>query len=627
MAGHLIDYCVRQTKSKKDIGYMSMVFDVLPYLVEFQPDLVLQAIRRSAYIPVGTSKRKLIVSQARVRPRPSLASWFGRSGEPHLSKVTQPVFQTRDILPNSLSLPAVNEKDQEFVSDVFVAPYDLLWYHEDEDGEPIKEPTTTSLRTNWFKAFFSILGLKLRIKGINPVKCYDLGEEFFDNPAISALLEYRWNTFASAYWRFRFICQCLYYLLVLTVTLLQVYYPTFLDLTNAYIPIVVFSVIFLWLEFQQFLRIKAQYFMSPYNIVDLIVYTLPLAGGIVGIVQEAKEVEIRALRLFELRVIKSVCKTVTVIIKVVGEIKVFFFIFAASIVAFTHTFLHLLWARRGVDVDGENGVEINHHASADYPKNPLMAFSATYFFMGGRLDPVSDLFSETDTWFHVMMIIYFFFTVILMLNVLIALVNVAFTTGDGSWRVIWHENRLRYIESTENLTMNIPGFRGTHSWFPNEVYYTATQKEVEEYEAKYGKPVTSRMAREDNSIAEAYEVIRKFVAMQVPLKPLKGDSDAAVVVAEVAVDADIAVEAEEGSVSVAVGADVVITALPGPALVSGADSTLEASNPQDRSKDGALDLIQQRLNKLQAQEEILQKQLQDILTLLQRQASSSVHEE
>ncbi|KAG0031916.1 hypothetical protein BGZ82_006742 [Podila clonocystis] len=609
-------FCLKEDKSPK-IQYVY----VRPRYGEYAIlDFDSLSIRRSAYIPVGKYEREMIIRQAQVRPPPSFASWFGMSGEPHLSTFARPVFQTRDILPR----PGV------CLSDVFVAPYDLLWYHEEEEGEPGTKKPTTSLRTNWFKAFFSVLGLKLRIKRSNPVKCYDLGEELFDNPAISALLEYRWNTFASAYWRFRFICQCLYHLLVLTLTLLQVYYPTPLDLTRAYIPIVVFSAIFLWVEFQQFLRIKAQYFKSPYNTVDLIVYTLPLAGGIVGIVQEVNEAETRALRLFELRVIKSVCKTVTVIIKVVGEIKVFFVIFAASIIAFTHTFIHLLWARKGADIDGE----INHHASADYPKNPFMAFSATYFFMGGRLDPVSDLFSQKDTWFHVMMIVYFFFTIILMLNVHIALVIVAFNTGDESWRVIWHENRLRYIESAENVTMNIPGFRRRHSWFPNEVYYTATQKEVDEYETKYGKPVTSQLAREGNSKAEPYEVIRKFVAMQVPLRPLEADGDAAVVAAEVTVDADIAVEAEEGLV--AVGGDVVVTAaIHVPAPVSGA--VHHAGSEQD----GALDLIQQRRDALQAlasqqqvqaqrqqeearqREEALQKQLQDIMSLLHQSSSST----
>lgn len=43
--------------------------------------------------------------------------------------------------------------------------------------------------------------------------------------------------------------------------------------------------------------------MSPYNIVDLIVYTLPLAGGIVGIVQRALEVETKALRVWSFAIL------------------------------------------------------------------------------------------------------------------------------------------------------------------------------------------------------------------------------------------------------------------------------------------------------------------------------------
>lgn len=79
---------------------------------------------------------------------------------------------------------------------------------------------------------------------------------------------------------------------------------------------------------------------------------------------------------------KSVCKTVTIIVKIVGEIKVFFFIFAASVIAFTHTFIHLLWAKESDDTFDDSGErQIHHAASGDYPNNPLMALSATYFFM------------------------------------------------------------------------------------------------------------------------------------------------------------------------------------------------------------------------------------------------------
>jgi hypothetical protein len=103
-----------------------------------------------------------------------------------------------------------------------------------------------------------------------------------------------------------------------------------------------------------------------------------------------------------------------------------------------------------------------------------------------------------------MMMVFFFFTVIVMLNVLIgkslrvsvvialvpfleaysllclgpsltlhssvfvffilcvALINNAITDGDQSWQLDWMEYRMRYIESAENMTYDIPG-KETHS--------------------------------------------------------------------------------------------------------------------------------------------------------------------
>ncbi|KAF9984200.1 hypothetical protein BGZ75_004221 [Mortierella antarctica] len=100
--------------------------------------------------------------------------------------------------------------------------------------------------------------------------------------------------------------------------------------------------------------------------------------------------------------------------------------------------------------------------------------------MSGRLDPVSDELGSDDWAFHLMMAIYFFFTVIVMLNVLIALVNVAFMKSDATLRVI--KCRLYYIEKAENLSYHIPHFRQTYDWFPKEIYFYATAQEVEEYE-------------------------------------------------------------------------------------------------------------------------------------------------
>ncbi|KAF9091262.1 hypothetical protein BGX23_005359 [Mortierella sp. AD031] len=80
----------------------------------------------------------------------------------------------------------------------------------------------------------------------------------------------------------------------------------------------------------------------------------------------------------------------------------------------------------------------------------------TYFMMGGRYDQVSKGFSSNNFGFHALMIVSFFFTVILMLNVLIALINHAFDDGDKTWELEWLQNRMRYVEGAENLTCDTP---------------------------------------------------------------------------------------------------------------------------------------------------------------------------
>ncbi|KAG0248792.1 hypothetical protein BG011_009916 [Mortierella polycephala] len=105
---------------------------------------------------------------------------------------------------------------------------------------------------------------------------------------------------------------------------------------------------------------------------------------------------------------------------------------------------------------------------------------------GGRYDSIDADFESGNWAFLTMMILFFFFTVILMLNVLIALINVAFNDGDTTWRQEWLKNRLWFIEHAENLSLEIPGFREAYEWFPDKIYYTASAKEVEDYKARFG---------------------------------------------------------------------------------------------------------------------------------------------
>ncbi|KAG9071748.1 hypothetical protein KI688_005963 [Linnemannia hyalina] len=165
--------------------------------------------------------------------------------------------------------------------------------------------------------------------------------------------------------------------------------------------------------------------------------------------------------LFELRVVKSVCHFVTIIIQVIRAIRVFFLVFAAGLLGFTIAILHLL--RGCVNSSCSN-------LSEGFPTNFLESILAVYFVMGGRYDPFDNNFKSGGFAFHFILIVFFFFTVILMLNVLIALINLAFNDGDQTWRLTWLENRMRYVESAENMTYIHP------------VFYSATPQQVRDYD-------------------------------------------------------------------------------------------------------------------------------------------------
>ncbi|KAF9417760.1 hypothetical protein BGZ94_009869 [Podila epigama] len=230
----------------------------------------------------------------------------------------------------------------------------------------------------------------------------------------------------------------------------------------------------------------SRYFRSPYNYLDLLAFFIPMASSVnqlANILQENSSgttwdlsfsvVVIFLHMLSELRVKQQVCKYVTIIIRIIVEIKVFFIIFALGILFFSLAIQHIL---RGCASKG------CANSPTSFPENFFGAITAVYFIMGGRYDPITTELGQEAAWqLHVMIMIYFLFTVVVMLNVLIALINLGFNKADETWRVVWLENRLRYAESAENMSYSIPGFRQTHIWFPKEIYYTATKTRVKAY--------------------------------------------------------------------------------------------------------------------------------------------------
>ncbi|KAG0372928.1 hypothetical protein BGX24_012394 [Mortierella sp. AD032] len=76
----------------------------------------------------------------------------------------------------------------------------------------------------------------------------------------------------------------------------------------------------------------------------------------------------------------------------------------------------------------------------------------------------------------------------------LALINHAFDDGDKTWERDWLQNRMRYVESAQNMAFDISGALEFSIDFSDTIYYTASAPQVREY-----KKTTERL-KEENSL-------------------------------------------------------------------------------------------------------------------------------
>ncbi|KAF9947667.1 hypothetical protein BGZ72_010371 [Mortierella alpina] len=462
----LIDKCIRQARAAKDIEYLIQIMNSLQELLNPKHShsvLALDTLRRLAYFPI--SSRKFVINHHTIAHPPTFRLW-------PWGKRTRPLHLCKDPILQLSGKRIYNPQNDNFTRELFAAPFDMLWH-----VRRVETPSETDKKMiavgplRLVQQVLRVVLYKLTPERSTRVRCYDFNLKMLDNPALAALVEYKWNTIGFKYWLVRFICQCFYYLLVIVTALMQAYNSTLQSSEALYIAIISCSAMFLYMEFIQCFRDWGRYFKSMYNLVDILAFSFPLAAAVSRLL---------ILReLFELRVLKTVSQFVVIITRIISRIRVFFIIFFAGLIAFTIAILHVLHSCPMKDKKqcGEPTTLL--------PSHFFKAFTATYFLMGGRYDPITEDL-KSDNWaFQMLMIAYFFFTVILMLNVLIALLNVAFINGDMSWRQVWLRNRMRVVESAENMSYQIPGFREAFKWFPREIYYSVTHEQAKAYKRRW----------------------------------------------------------------------------------------------------------------------------------------------
>ncbi|KAF9358468.1 hypothetical protein BGX26_001688 [Mortierella sp. AD094] len=488
MAEIIVDYCTGQARKEREPQFLLPIIQCLhgrsshnQTVIEF----ISRALRRLAFIPAKSGSPD--TDQDSIDD----SSSQGQSLSDHRNHGRPFSRALRRLSKRGSPKNGYDPKNDSSAQEQFVTSFTMLWLHpEDKEKKlgSIRIVTSATLPwARWIEVLFRMLLFKISIRSSDKVKCHDFELEEYDNPAISALVDEKWKTIGFHYWMVRFFSQCFFYLLVLISVFTQVYSDHRNPNVGVFICIAIMSIFFLWLEFAQFYKDKKRYFKSIYNIVDIGAFGLPLVASIYQLVcfwsnstAEANpgflsfSVLIISLQfLFELRVDRNICHFVTIIIEVIqgSHLLMFLLVFTGGILAFTTAILHLLRSC---------SLEPCEPPTTAFPSNFFKAATATFYFTGGRYDPVTDDLSSDNWEFLIMMIVNFLFTGILMVNVLIALINASFDQSNESWRLLWIQYKMQYILAAENMNYHI---REYYKWSPTEILYWETPQKANAYKA------------------------------------------------------------------------------------------------------------------------------------------------
>ncbi|KAI8605713.1 hypothetical protein EDD21DRAFT_363028 [Dissophora ornata] len=197
--------------------------------------------------------------------------------------------------------------------------------------------------------------------------------------------------------------------------------------------------------------------------------------------------------LFELRVFKPLGVVVNIILNITRRSMWYFLTFFLFLVGFTHALLHMLHSRKYVFC-GNNCTDGEYQD--DYPVDFFAALSATYFFLAGRYDPVSNSLDKGTANIHIMMVVFYTFSGVLFMNIIIAVMNDAFDESKRQSHIAWTTQLSKVIANLEYIFIR-KGWRNS-DFFPDYIYYVVSEKEPGfGAEAASGKQNSAQVTQEE----------------------------------------------------------------------------------------------------------------------------------
>ncbi|KAG0290494.1 hypothetical protein BGZ96_006048 [Linnemannia gamsii] len=266
-----------------------------------------------------------------------------------LLRLKPPIYKMdKDANPVLQYHPNPNQPDPKnifFTKQLYQASFRSLWHYYLKPSETEIQPI------GWLTTIFEVIKLRLLFKTQIYVECHDFSIKDFDNPAIHALVAYKWNTIGFPYWLVRFVLQCVFYTLVLTTALMQVYSDSQRVPEGMFIGTIAFGSVFLNLELGQAISVG-----HKYNLLDLLAFGFPANVHQRALIHYYDPERVKwpmwpmsflvlivfLHLLFELQINKSIGKFITIIQQAIVEIKWFFLIFAGVVFIFALSLVHLI---------------------------------------------------------------------------------------------------------------------------------------------------------------------------------------------------------------------------------------------------------------------------------------------
>ncbi|RUP47740.1 hypothetical protein BC936DRAFT_145384 [Jimgerdemannia flammicorona] len=366
---------------------------------------------------------------------------------------------------------------------------------------------STVLCVNPLPHFGSYVNLTYRDSWIHPRSPFTAvvdylfdSDDIFDLPMMEATIMFKWRTFARTRWIWlRMIphlvnSSAFFAAAVMVSDPVGAYPQTALALM---VIVVLFSVANLCHEIMQAISERLRYVRSWYNWFDLLTIGLTIASAVPTIqnpnlpqqnwVLSLTVILVWVHTLLQLRVFRAIGTYVDILWELLKQVGTFLMILALLVLAFANgLFIYL----RGQVIPPPapltgfigNSISITLQQPMD-TVNKFVRFDeslkSTYLFLTGDYSSISPW--DGDPLVDIIKIAFSFITVIMMLNVLIAILSDVINMAREQGKRRWLRELAQVIVEIER-TMLLPFERRNPHWFPEFIFYGADPDTIKYWE-------------------------------------------------------------------------------------------------------------------------------------------------